>query len=121
MQAVTAPGAGLAQVALLVMAVQVASAGVVVAVVMGLVVWGMSLPVVPAVMGCRWRGRSRWCGRPRWWWHSRVRRAGSSGGVGGDGGAGDAGAAASARRCQGHWLGWRCRRAGGVGVQPQLG
>ncbi|BBC67727.1 hypothetical protein MMRN_46230 [Mycobacterium marinum] len=58
----------------LVMAVWVASAGVVVAVVMGLVVWGMSLPVVPAVMGCRWRGRRRWCNRPRWWWHSRVRR-----------------------------------------------
>ncbi|AXN51676.1 hypothetical protein CCUG20998_04289 [Mycobacterium marinum] len=51
-RAVTAaPGAGLARVALLVMAVRVASAGVVVAVVMGLVVWGMSLPVVPAVMG----------------------------------------------------------------------
>ncbi|WCS17304.1 hypothetical protein MML61_21095 [Mycobacterium marinum] len=45
------PGAGLARVALLVMAVRVASAGVVVAVVMGLVVWGMSLPVVLAVMG----------------------------------------------------------------------
>ncbi|AXN51671.1 hypothetical protein CCUG20998_04284 [Mycobacterium marinum] len=51
-RAVTAaPGAGLARVALLVMAVRVASAGVVVAVVMGLVVWGMSLPVVLAVMG----------------------------------------------------------------------
>ncbi|BBC67723.1 hypothetical protein MMRN_46190 [Mycobacterium marinum] len=58
---------------LLVMAVRVASAGVVVAVVMGLVVWGMSLPVVLAVMGCRWRGGSRWCGRCRWWWHGRVR------------------------------------------------
>ncbi|AXN46248.1 hypothetical protein MM1218R_04330 [Mycobacterium marinum] len=35
----------------LVMAVRVASAGVVVPVVMGLVVRGISLPVVPAVMG----------------------------------------------------------------------
>ncbi|MDC9008403.1 hypothetical protein, partial [Mycobacterium marinum] len=50
-RAVTAaPGAGLARVALLVMAARVASAGVVVAVVMGLVVWGISLPVVLAVM-----------------------------------------------------------------------
>ncbi|MDC8985642.1 hypothetical protein PR319_27195, partial [Mycobacterium marinum] len=46
-----APGVGLARVALLVMAARVASAGVVVAVVMGLVVWVMSLPVVLAVMG----------------------------------------------------------------------
>ncbi|BBC67725.1 hypothetical protein MMRN_46210 [Mycobacterium marinum] len=91
------------------MVVLVASAGVVVAVVMGLVVWGMSLPVVLAVMGVSVARREpvvrlvsvvvarpgpqgrrqRWCS--------------------GDGGAGDA-VRLQRPGGQGHRLGWQCRR-----------
>ncbi|WCS17306.1 hypothetical protein MML61_21110 [Mycobacterium marinum] len=104
------PGAGLARVALLVMAVWVASAGVVVAVVMGLVVWGMSLPVVLAVMGVSVARPARAVRRPVVVAHGRVRGGRRQRRLGGMVVPGTRVRMRAPRAVPGARLGWRCGR-----------